>query len=226
MLVLSYYTIRFIDWCKNGQFICGSSKVCIDQGKVCDGMQDCPLGEDEKKCAALIEDDFLDSTKQEKFEKKSEQFGAQEMSSPKDVTRVSHEISSSETSHFRTNIKNDLMSAKIENSESSSHKIPLRVTHSLVRKTTPTIEGREISMDAKYSLVSGNSFTSIAKKDYHLSRKKEVDNYGDKGYVNIRRNGKWGKLCLTDIENLLKESYNSWTIEDLGRAVCRALTYQ
>ena len=40
--------------CKSDQFKCGSSSVCVQKSKVCDGRRDCPNGEDEQaNCSKL-----------------------------------------------------------------------------------------------------------------------------------------------------------------------------
>lgn len=95
--------------------------------------------------------------------------------------------------------------------------------------TTTLVSGREISSNVKHMLTRGNSIHVNAKNDDKTSiinLKKEVNNYNEKGYLNIRKNGKWGKLCLTGMDNLLQERQTVWSIEDLGRAVCKAITYQ
>lgn len=42
----------------------------------------------------------------------------------------------------------------------------------------------------------------------------------------IRKFGQWGKLCTENFEEVVANSHASWQISDLGRAVCRAMTYQ
>jgi hypothetical protein len=42
----------------------------------------------------------------------------------------------------------------------------------------------------------------------------------------VRKKGSWGKLCLNNFENVVTEADTHWDITDLGRAACKALTYQ
>lgn len=44
---------NFTEWCKEGQFVCANARQCVETIKVCDGIPDCPLGDDEKSCVAL-----------------------------------------------------------------------------------------------------------------------------------------------------------------------------
>lgn len=59
--------------------------------------------------------------------------------------------------------------------------------------------------------------------------RKEINNYNDRGYLSVRKNGKWGKLCLRDTENssdTLLERQAIWSIEDLARTACKAITFR
>lgn len=42
----------------------------------------------------------------------------------------------------------------------------------------------------------------------------------------IRKFGNWGKLCTENFEKVVTNSQSSWQISDIGRAVCKAMTYQ
>lgn len=96
-----------------------------------------------------------------------------------------------------------------------------------VNGSTILVSGREISSNAKNNILPhGNSIHLNAKNASMINLKKEINNYNEKGYLNIRKNGKWGKLCLNGMDHLLQERQTAWTIEDLGRAVCKAITYQ
>ena len=49
-------------YCK-GNYVCAQSHVCIDKSKVCNGDNDCPNGEDESECIALVpEEQDLNTT--------------------------------------------------------------------------------------------------------------------------------------------------------------------
>lgn len=182
------------EWCRDGQFVCGNSRFCVDQSNVCDGVRDCPHGEDEKKCAALIDDEHLQpsqQTYQEFFAKDDEHIFQDHLTS---IDRKDTDVD--ETGNL-----------------------------------TDVVSGREISSSKlRNSLVrAGSSIRADVKANGPLvrfSNRLEVNNYNDRGYLNVRKNGKWGKLCLDDTDNLLQQRQLSWTIEDLGRAVCKAITYQ
>lgn len=45
---------HFSEWCSPGQYICPNSRVCIEKTRLCDGIKDCPLGDDEKQCINLF----------------------------------------------------------------------------------------------------------------------------------------------------------------------------
>ncbi|KAK4871464.1 hypothetical protein RN001_015588 [Aquatica leii] len=47
--------------------------------------------------------------------------------------------------------------------------------------------------------------------------------YHSDGYLLVRKNGQWGKLCL---ENSFEKVGLSWKISNLGEAVCKSRTYQ
>lgn len=53
----------------------------------------------------------------------------------------------------------------------------------------------------------------------------EADSYDyrSEGYLIVRRSGKWGKLCL---DALTRSADMERRINDLGKAVCSALTYR
>lgn len=103
------------------------------------------------------------------------------------------------------------------------------LTESEDKNVKDVVSGREIASNSKTSLISGNSFqtstkggTSFIKNSIH----REVNSYNDRGFLHVRKNGKWGKLCLNGVNSLLEERQAMWTVEDLGRAVCKAITYQ
>lgn len=42
----------------------------------------------------------------------------------------------------------------------------------------------------------------------------------------VRKHGEWGKLCTDNFQNVISHSKISWEISDLGKAVCKSMTYQ
>lgn len=50
--------------------------------------------------------------------------------------------------------------------------------------------------------------------------------YQPEGYMMVRRRGRWGPLCLDNFETLVRQTGTSWSVQELGRAVCSALTYK
>lgn len=170
------------DWCKEGQFVCGSSRFCIDQSNVCDGVRDCPHGEDEKKCAALI-DDKPQATLERALPIYQEFFPSE------NVYEESIDRKDEELGNF-----------------------------------TDMVSGREISSHKLKNGLVRNSIKADAFVKYN--NRLDVNNYNDRGYLNVRKNGKWGKLCLSDSDNFNQQRQLSYTVEDLGRAVCKAITYQ
>ncbi|CAK9832521.1 PRSS8 [Anthophora retusa] len=213
------------DWCQEGQFVCGNSRSCIDQRKVCNGYTDCPGGEDEKKCAALIEDGTA------VYPFPQEYFPETESTTNKDMIydqeAVESSIFESTTLHeLKDNVQLEkLISTKDESTIKEGTLLENRENYN----GTTLVSGREISSNGKDTLTHGNSIHVNPKKNDTasiISITKEINNYNERGYLNIRKNGKWGKLCLSGMDNLLQERQALWTIEDLGRAVCKAITYQ
>lgn len=161
--------------------MCGSSRFCVDQLNVCDGVRDCPHGEDEKKCAALIDD------------------------KPQTLERA-------------LPIYHEFFPYDFEESTNIDRK------DEEVKNFTDVVSGRDISS----SKLRNNLVRSSIKTDAFVkySNRLDVNNYNDRGYLNVRKNGKWGKLCLDDADNFTQQRHLSYTVEDLGRAVCKAITYQ
>lgn len=231
------------DWCEEGQFVCGNTRSCVDQDKVCNGFSDCPGGEDEKKCAALIEDDtFLNYD--ESLLNKNKQ--SSEITIPDDYSLPGEQSSETEPSTNRETIfdqeavessilesttlhafKSNVQSEKIVMDRNESAKEERVISNKAFNGKT-LVSGREISSNSKGTLPHRNSIhVSTKKNDSNIVNfKKEINNYNEKGYISIRKNGKWGKLCLSGMDDLLQERQATWTVEDLGRAVCKAITYQ
>ena len=42
----------------------------------------------------------------------------------------------------------------------------------------------------------------------------------------VRRKGRWGPLCVDNFDALVRRTGTSWSVQELGRAVCGALTYK
>ncbi|XP_015438403.1 PREDICTED: uncharacterized protein LOC107193471 [Dufourea novaeangliae] len=223
------------DWCKEGQFVCGNSRTCVDQDKVCNGFTDCPEGEDEKKCAALIEDDALLNYNREDTSDTTENnlsvpvtknayllpqdFPETESSTNKDAFFDQEAVESAILeSTTLTTLKNDAQLEKFKNSRNESVNKEDTLTDN--SNSTVFVSGREISSNGKDTLTHGNSIHVAGEKNGSSSTinfRKEINNYNEKGYINIRKNGKWGKLCLTGMDGLFQGRQASWSIEDLGR---------
>ncbi|XP_063395305.1 mucin-2-like [Cydia fagiglandana] len=54
----------------------------------------------------------------------------------------------------------------------------------------------------------------------------EVVPYNEEGYVMVRKRGVWGRLCVESFEEAVHEAHSTLQLPDLGRAVCRAMTFQ
>uniref|UniRef100_A0AAR5PWV3 Peptidase S1 domain-containing protein n=1 Tax=Dendroctonus ponderosae TaxID=77166 RepID=A0AAR5PWV3_DENPD len=50
--------------------------------------------------------------------------------------------------------------------------------------------------------------------------------YYSNGYLMVRKHGVWGKLCIDNFDNVVSKSHISWEINDLGKAICKSMTYQ
>jgi hypothetical protein len=207
-----------IEWCKNGQFVCGSSRFCVDQSRVCDGISDCPHGEDEKKCAALIDD-----------ERQSE--------SDKNHQIYSDFLKQNNGHLFKVDLTTSIdrrdTNVDEDDYESTTNEDVIAEESAVEEIDSPTdvVSGREISSSKiRNSLTVHNSSiksdVNVENSFMKFSSRPELNNYNDRGFLNVRKNGKWGKLCLNNANNQLQQRQLSWTIEDLGRAVCKAITYQ
>lgn len=54
---------------------------------------------------------------------------------------------------------------------------------------------------------------------------KEVIPYNEEGYVMVRKRGVWGRLCVESFNDVVEQAHSSLKLPDLGRAVCRAMTF-
>ncbi|XP_076262079.1 uncharacterized protein LOC143197460 isoform X2 [Rhynchophorus ferrugineus] len=50
--------------------------------------------------------------------------------------------------------------------------------------------------------------------------------YYSQGYLMVRKHGQWGKLCVDNFQNVVSKSSVAWEITDLGKAICKSMTYQ
>ncbi|XP_072940602.1 uncharacterized protein [Epargyreus clarus] len=53
----------------------------------------------------------------------------------------------------------------------------------------------------------------------------EVIPYNEEGFVMVRKRGVWGRLCVESFEDVVEQAHSSLKLPDLGRAVCRAMTF-
>ncbi|KAL0119332.1 hypothetical protein PUN28_009716 [Cardiocondyla obscurior] len=224
-----YSDERNCDWCEKDQFVCGNSKSCVDVEKVCDGFTDCPGGEDENKCIALIE------VKPEgKIAKQQPNLVSTENMSKKfylDQTVEPSIIAATTLYSLRDNVqsersksdKNDL-SPKFLNQQSTRDED--------AEESKVVVSSRETSSNVlKNGLTPGNSLRIKSNGTFPMVnvRDKEINNYNSKGYLSIRKNGVWGRLCLSDMNVLGHERHTrriTLSIEDFAKAACKAITYQ
>ncbi|XP_015111459.1 uncharacterized protein LOC107037419 [Diachasma alloeum] len=225
------------DWCTDGQFVCGNSRFCVDQTKVCDGYRDCPEGEDEKKCAALIEDEGGEGGGE--VEKRGESVdGINEGKNGNE--RVVSKPLIREGMGYMEDMKHsdDQLASETAALETTTLRIVAAEMISKEKKSYdefggkgPKVFGREVTSNSK------NHLSDSQKSPFHVTSgigimmgkpdlRQEINGYRDQGFLSIRRNGKWGKLCLNGTDSLLEDRRTSWTVEDLGRAFCKAITYQ
>ncbi|XP_011309599.1 uncharacterized protein [Fopius arisanus] len=227
------------DWCTDGQFVCGNSRFCVDRTKVCDGYRDCPGGEDEKKCAALIEDEGEAVEKVVVVEQKrlatvdmanegngnegivSKALIREEMKYGEDMKHSGDQLALETAVLEMTTLR--IVPSEIPSKEKKSYEE--------FSGKSPKVFGREVTSNLKNHLgdSSKTAFQVTSKMGIMMGKvdfRQEVNGYRDHGFLSIRRNGKWGKLCLNGTDNLLEDRRTAWTIEDLGRAFCKAITYQ
>ncbi|CAB3256520.1 unnamed protein product [Arctia plantaginis] len=53
----------------------------------------------------------------------------------------------------------------------------------------------------------------------------EIIPYNEEGYVMVRKRGVWGRLCVESFADVVEQAHSSLKLPDLGRAVCRAMTF-
>jgi len=96
------------------------------------------------------------------------------------------------------------------------------------------VSSRETSSNVlRNGLIPGNNLhIKDNKSTFPIAKvynNNEIDNYNNKGILSIRKNGKWGKLCFVNTNSLTQEQHMrqvTWSIEDLAKAACKAITYQ
>ena len=54
----------------------------------------------------------------------------------------------------------------------------------------------------------------------------DTGRYSAAGLLLVRKRGVWGRLCVDRLDGVVRQSRGSWGADELGRAVCKALTYQ
>ncbi|XP_046473613.1 uncharacterized protein [Neodiprion pinetum] len=163
-----------------------------------------------------------------KWEKYEDETGVSDISGKNETDQEMMESSILETTTFRIVVKSGL-------DETSTRK-SLDLNDEEALNSDGVVSGREITPNLKSgSIYGGNSFHTVEKNSnanrpissvIGIPYRSEIDDYNDKGFLSVRKNGKWGKLCLTGMDNLLERKRTIWTVEDLGRAVCKAITYQ
>ncbi|CAK1540103.1 unnamed protein product [Leptosia nina] len=54
----------------------------------------------------------------------------------------------------------------------------------------------------------------------------DVIPYNEEGFVMVRKRGVWGRLCVESFDDVVAQAHSSLKLPDLGKAVCRAMTFQ
>ncbi|XP_022116699.2 uncharacterized protein LOC110994394 isoform X1 [Pieris rapae] len=54
----------------------------------------------------------------------------------------------------------------------------------------------------------------------------DVIPYNEEGFVMVRKRGVWGRLCVESFDAVVAQAHSSLKLPDLGKAVCRAMTFQ
>ncbi|EZA47834.1 Enteropeptidase [Ooceraea biroi] len=213
------------DWCKKGQFVCGNSKSCIDQDKVCNGFSDCPGDEDEKKCTALIDNE------QEEIISESHT----DLASTDHLSAGNNYSESGRTAeelHLdQEAVESSIIDATTLYALPDDLRSELNDKNNLLRQIDEEFARRKDADKSETVAVSSREISSsvfknaLTKNNPHSRKEIESYNYNSKGYLSVRKNGKWGKLCLSD-PSQGRQGRNAWSIEDLAKAACKAITYQ
>lgn len=199
--------------------------------KVCNGFSDCPGGEDEKKCTALIDDVPEENIAKLRIDPVSWDNLSKNHSEKESHLDQAIELSTTDTTTPYT-LPDHLQSEKLINAKSSlSPKLTnlesVRNRNAEESEVIVAVSSREISSNVlRNGLSTGNNFKD--NRTFSVASK-EIDNYNNYGYLSVRKNGVWGKLCLADANSLTQERRSrriTWSVEDLAKAACKAITYQ
>ncbi|XP_012521492.2 uncharacterized protein LOC105827856 [Monomorium pharaonis] len=228
-----YSDERNCDYCEKDQFVCGNSKFCVDTDKVCNGFSDCPSGEDEKKCTALINDEPEEDFSESRIDLVPTKNLPENHSVTKAVKDVHLKDQATESSILDTTLyiplTDPIESERLINKNGLFPKLVDRES----AQNRITVSSREVSSNIlRNSLTPGNNLHIGNNRTFPVANiyNKEIDNYNDKGYLSVRKNGVWGKLCY-DTDSLIQEKERharriTWSIQDLAKAACKAITYQ
>lgn len=204
---------------------------------MCNGFSDCPGGEDEKKCTALIDDE----PKKNIIESRIDLVPTENLSknhSNTETVKDPHLDQATESSIVDTTLyilpddfqserlinKNDLF-PKLIDQESAGNR------NAEESKVEVAVSSRETSSNVlRNGLTPRNNLRIRNNRTFPIANvyNKEIDNYNNKGYLSVRKNGVWGKLCY-DTNSLIQERHArriTWSTEDLAKAACKAITYQ
>lgn len=213
---------------------------------MCDGISDCAGGEDEKKCTALIDDepeedmDVLVSTRNTSTDHsvesertaKEPHFDQEAVESTIVDTTTLYSFPYDLQSEKLRDERNNLSSKSIDQ-ESTLKNRDAEETRYVEEngKITVAVSSREISSSLlRNSLTSDSGLRAESNRTFSIAiatvPREEIDSYNNNGYLSIRKKGKWGKLCLSDTDSVLQERQAAWSIEDLAKAACKAITYQ
>lgn len=209
--------------------------------KVCNGFSDCPGGEDEKQCTALIDDEenIAESRIDLVLTKNSSKNHSETIKRLDQVIERDSESSVTERDTTTLYILPDnLQSERLINDKNGlSSKL---INQELARNRDVEESNIEVAVSSRETssnvlrngLISGNNLHAKDNRTFPVAKvynNNEIDNYNNKGILSIRKNGKWGKLCFINTNSLTQEQSArqvTWSIEDLAKAACKAITYQ
>lgn len=226
--------------------MCGNTKSCVDPDKVCDGVSDCAGGEDEKKCTALIDDgpqgnmEALVSTRntltgysvESGQTAKEPHFDQEALESTIVDTTTLYDFPADVRSEKLTDERSNLPSKSIDPESSLGNRDVGETRYAEENdKIAAAVSSREISSSLlRNGLTSGSGLRAEGNQTFAIATatfpRREIDSYNNNGYLSIRKRGRWGKLCLSDTDSILRERQAAWSIEDLAKAACKAITYQ
>ncbi|XP_024086274.1 serine protease nudel-like [Cimex lectularius] len=69
--------------------------------------------------------------------------------------------------------------------------------------------------DEKNCITVAQSLETANNKDYYPN-----------GYLMVKKEGEWGKMCLQNFDNVISKSKTDWSLQDLGQSVCKTLSYK